>query len=80
MELEIIALDKKMDATITKELENNQKEYILKEKLSYIQKELGIDKDDNVVLKQEYLKKLESLKFQEDLVIGGPSRFCESYL
>lgn len=62
VELEIIALDKKMDATITKELENNQKEYILKEKLSYIQKELGIDKDDNVDIKQEYLQKLESLK------------------
>ena len=62
VELEIIALDKKMDATITKELENNQKEYILKEKLSYIQKELGIDKDDNVDIKQEYLKKLDSLK------------------
>ena len=62
VELEIIALDKKMDAAITKELENNQKEYILKEKLSYIQKELGIDKDDNADIKQEYLKKLESLK------------------
>lgn len=25
------------------------------------------------------MNKFESLKFQEDLVIGGPSHFCESY-
>ena len=81
VELEIIALDKKMDATITKELENNQKEYILKEKLSYIQKELGIDKDDNV---KRHIVNSKNEKFhklnENGYLISGESDTTKGYL
>lgn len=60
IELEIIALDKKMDISISKELENNQKEYILKEKLAYIKKELGLNTED-IDFEKEYIKRIENL-------------------
>lgn len=41
VELEIIALENKIDEDLKKELDNSQKEFILKEKIKFIKKELG---------------------------------------
>lgn len=60
IEIEVGLLNEKLDDDLSLELENNQKEYILKEKMKQIKKELGEtdDKNDEV---NKYLNKLESL-------------------
>ena len=75
VELEIIALENKIDEDLKKELDNSQKEFILKEKIKFIKKELGeksgkeveIDEIYNELntkkLKQELLKKLKNMKW-----------------
>ncbi len=60
IEIEISLLDEKIDEDLTNELENTQKEFILKEKIKQIKKELGEEdlKDEEIC---EYLDKLNSL-------------------
>jgi len=61
IELEIIALDKKIENELRKGLEASQKEFILKEKIKEIKKELGEEdyKENEVTLFKELLAKLE---------------------
>ncbi len=64
VELEIVALDKKIDKELKKGLEKSQKEFVLKEKIKEIQKELGENnsKDAEVA---EYIEKLNDLEIPE---------------
>lgn len=59
IELEVLKLDDKIERELQNSLEENQKEFILKEKIHIIEQELGHDnKNDN----SDYLEKLEKLK------------------
>lgn len=60
VELEVLKLDEKIDSELQNSLEENQKEYILKEKIRLIETELGIKNNDTT----EYLKKLDSLELK----------------
>lgn len=60
-ELEIIKLEKNIDAQVKKEIDTNQKEYLLREKIKVIKQELGdiTIKDDEI---EELKKQLNDLK------------------
>lgn len=67
-ELEVIKLDQKLDQRLRRGLEENQKEFILKEKLREIQEELGEDnaKEKEIAL---YHAKLNSLKIEDSATV-----------
>lgn len=54
VELEIIALENKIDEDLKKELDNSQKEFILKEKIKFIKKELGEKSGKEVEIDEIY--------------------------
>ena len=61
LEIEIILLDEQIEENLSTELENTQKEFILREKIKEIKKELG----DNDIKQDEiddYLQKLNNLE------------------
>ena len=60
IELEVINLDQKLDSELQISMEETQKEYILREKIKHIKKELG-ENDENEI-SEIYLEKLNSLK------------------
>lgn len=61
LEIEIILLDEQIEENLSTELENTQKEFILREKIKEIKKELGDNdiKQDEI---EDYLQKLNSLE------------------
>jgi len=65
VELQIIDLDLQIEENLRESIENSQKEFILKEKIREIKKELGEEssKDEEV---EEYLEKLNSLKLSSN--------------
>lgn len=70
VELEVLKLDDKIELELQNSLEENQKEFILKEKIRIIEQELGINKNDN---NEHYLTKLEKLhlpKSTNDKILG----------
>lgn len=64
VELEIIALENKIDEDLKKELDNQQKEYILKEKIKFIKNELG-EKSGKDVEIDEINERLKLSKYPE---------------
>ena len=60
IEIEVALLDDKIEDNLAKELESTQKEFILREKIKQIKKELGEEDIKNGEI-YEYLKKLENL-------------------
>ena len=58
-DLEVINLEKEIDIKLNKELEQTQKEFILREKIRVIKEELGEGKDDEIELLR---KKVNNLK------------------
>lgn len=61
IELEILALDKKIEKDLQSHLEETQKEFILREKVKEIKKALGEENQKEIEI-GEYLEKLNSLK------------------
>lgn len=68
LELEIIKLDQKLEAKLQNNLEENQKEYLLKEKLHEIEEELGIH-DTKTEEVNTFYNKLENLSIENEKVI-----------
>ena len=66
VELEIIALENKIDEDLKKELDNSQKEFILKEKIKFIKKELG-EKSGKEVEVEEIYEQLNKEKLPENI-------------
>ena len=66
VELQVLKLDKKINIALQKEMEQNQKEFVLRGKLKEIQKELG---DENPRQKEieQYYEKLNSLEISSSL-------------
>lgn len=60
-EIEAQKLEKEIKSKVHLKIEQNNKEYFLKEQLKQIQKELGTDKDREIEI-EEYRKKLETKK------------------
>lgn len=58
VEIEVLKLDEKIEQDLQNSLEENQKEFILKEKIRIIEQELGISDNENC---REFLEKLEKL-------------------
>lgn len=67
-EKELYEIDKKIDADIKKTLDDNQKEFILREKIKIIKKELGETnyKDDEVEELKQKIKTLEAPQYIKD--------------
>ena len=61
IELQITQLDVKLDEVLRNEFEENQREYILREKLDVIKKELGESELKDEII-GEYLEKINNLK------------------
>ena len=57
IELEVLKLEEEIEAELSETLEQNQKEFILKEKIHIIEKELGLDESNG----NEYTTKLDKL-------------------
>lgn len=66
VELEIIDLENKIDEDLKKELDNNQKEYFLKEKIKLIKEELG-EKSGKDVDIENIFEQLQNNDFPENV-------------
>ena len=66
-ELDIFEIEKKLDVKLKKELDNSQKEFILREKIRIIKEELGdiSSKDDDI---EEIRGKLDKLKAPKNII------------
>lgn len=62
LELEVLKLEEEIETKLTESLEQNQKEFILKEKVRIIEQELGIE--DNTT--EEYITRLDKLKLPKN--------------
>ncbi len=67
-ELEVLKLDKKLEDKLRIRLENNQKEFILTEKLHEIEEELGTENLKTKEVKN-YLNKLNNLNITDEIII-----------
>jgi ATP-dependent Lon protease len=65
-EVEILEIEKNIDAKVRKQIDKVQKEYYLREQLKAIQNELG-DKDGVVGEVEEYREKLKNANFSEEI-------------
>ena len=63
-ENEIAAIEKQLNQKVKESVDNNQKEYFLKERMKVIQEELGEDEDAQAEA-DDWLSKLDELKLDE---------------
>ena len=64
-ELEILDIERKINAQVRQQMDKNQKEYYLREQVKAIQKELG-EKEDRMGEVEDYRKRLEEAGMPED--------------
>ncbi len=75
-EKEIFKLDKKIDLKVKKELDDTQKQYIIKEKIKLMKEELGENsKDSKVDILKEKIQKLKCPKKVREKLLYELSRF-----
>ncbi len=75
-EKEIYKLDKKIDSKIKKELDDTQKEFIIKEKIKLMKEELGEQgKDSKIDVLRDKITKLKCPKKTRDKLFNELSRF-----
>ena len=67
-ELQVIKIEKEINDSIEKSLDNSQKEFILREKIKEIQKELGEEDEKESEIK-EWTEKLEKLNLDKKIEI-----------
>ena len=65
-EMEILELEKKINARVRKQMEKTQKEYYLREQMKAIQQELG-EKDERTAEADEYREKIDSIELPEEV-------------
>ncbi len=65
-EMEILELEKKINARVRKQMERTQKEYYLREQMKAIQQELG-EKDERTAEADEYREKIDSIELPEEV-------------
>mgnify|MGYP004500779619 CR=1 FL=1 len=70
IEIEVLKLDQKIEQELQNSLEESQKEFILKEKVRIIEKELGKDKENNTNSFQEKLQELNLNKITHQKIAG----------
>ncbi|MGN0659984.1 MAG: endopeptidase La [Emergencia sp.] len=63
-ENEIAAIERELSQKVKESIDNNQKEYFLREKMKAIQEELGVNEDAGIEA-ADWLKQLEELKLPE---------------
>lgn len=67
-ELEIARIQKKINEQIEEKVSKQQKEFLLREQLKAIKKELGIEKDENESEAEKIEKKLAELELPEEVL------------
>ena len=65
-ENDIAVMEKQLSQKVKESVDNNQKEYFLKERMKAIQEELGEDEDPSIE-SEEWLAKLDELKLDEQI-------------
>ncbi|MGF6375204.1 ATP-dependent Lon protease [Clostridiales Family XIII bacterium PM5-7] len=65
-ENEIATIEKELAKKVKENIDNNQKEYFLREKMKAIQEELGVNEDSGVEA-AEWLKQLDELELEENI-------------
>ena len=66
-ELEVVALQKKIQQQINEKIDKQQREYYLREQLKVIKQELGLEEDERVKEANEMKKKVEELGLQGEV-------------
>lgn len=77
-ELEVLTIEKEIQAQVSKNIDENQKEYYLREQLKVIRSELGEDSDEDDI--ETYKNKIYDLKLSEeneDKLIGEVKRLSK---
>lgn len=74
IELEVLKLDAKIEAELEHSLEESQKEFILKERIKLIERELGNDGTDDITQYKEELNKLRLNESTEKKVLSEIKR------
>lgn len=77
-ELEVLTIEKEIQAQVSKNIDENQKEYYLREQLKVIRSELGEDSDDDDI--ENYTNKIYDLKLSkenEEKLIGEVKRLSK---
>ena len=67
VELQVLEIDNRIEENLREEFENTQKEYILKEKLREIQKELGVTEDVKTDTINKFYELLDDLDVSESV-------------
>ena len=66
-ELEVIRMEQKMMSRVKKQMDDNQREFFMREQMKALQRELGEDEDDYEDESSEYRKKINEAGFPEEV-------------